>query len=285
MLEAEPKFQLLQKTDDRAEDLITDITEKADGVFLWVTLTVTELIEGVDNLDSIPELRHRLDELPPDLESFYKLMFDRLPKTYQRQSAQILLMCCEAPERLPLLSYCVVDRDNVIALRVADNYYENINYREQTQLLDRLRKLINSRCRDMLIVPEGHTVETVPRELFVSFLHRTVRDYFRDERMQQMLRARAGHSFNLCKALCHAWLVALRYLEDTYDDASEADPGSVYRHQFDTLAGFIDHYGRQALEDGQEAWTDLMEQQAFLTISPRYAQFRPTALGSTYDND
>jgi hypothetical protein len=171
MLEAEPEFQLLQKNDDRAEELITDITEKAAGVFLWVTLTVRELIEGIDNSDSIPELRHRLDELPADLESFYKLMFDRLPKTYQRQSAQILLMCCDAPERLPLLSYCVVDRDNALAIRVADKYNQSVDYGDQTQLLDRLRKLINSRCRDMLIVPESHTGQTVPRELFVSFLH------------------------------------------------------------------------------------------------------------------
>ncbi|KAF2213466.1 hypothetical protein CERZMDRAFT_39099 [Cercospora zeae-maydis SCOH1-5] len=49
----------------RLESLCSEVVTKAQGVFLWVTLTVRSLLEGLDENDNI--LRRRLDELPSDL--------------------------------------------------------------------------------------------------------------------------------------------------------------------------------------------------------------------------
>ncbi|KAF2005271.1 hypothetical protein P154DRAFT_377624, partial [Amniculicola lignicola CBS 123094] len=51
--------------------LVEDIIEKAAGVFLWVTLAVRSLLEGLTNYDRLSDLRLRLKEIPDDLSHLY----------------------------------------------------------------------------------------------------------------------------------------------------------------------------------------------------------------------
>jgi hypothetical protein len=59
--------QFAHEDPDRAYFLISDIVSKANGVFLWVTLVVKSLMEGLGNRDDISDLQRRIDLLPPDL--------------------------------------------------------------------------------------------------------------------------------------------------------------------------------------------------------------------------
>jgi hypothetical protein len=61
---------LLQKNPRNGNWLITEIVQRASGVFLWVILVVKSLIHGFRSGDGMQHLRQRLNALPVDLEIF-----------------------------------------------------------------------------------------------------------------------------------------------------------------------------------------------------------------------
>lgn len=65
-------FSSLQTAEpDYAAKLISGITTKASGVFLWVVLVVRSLLSGLASGDRISDLEAGLDSLPSDLESLF----------------------------------------------------------------------------------------------------------------------------------------------------------------------------------------------------------------------
>jgi hypothetical protein len=63
-----------------AAQLVTEISTKSSGVFLWVMLVVKSLIDGLQNFDTVEDLTDRLNELPVDLEMLYKHMWTSMSK-------------------------------------------------------------------------------------------------------------------------------------------------------------------------------------------------------------
>lgn len=57
-----------------AQELVEEIVEHADGVFLWVKLVVQSLLEGFGNDDDLPELQARMRLLPTELTDLYSYM-------------------------------------------------------------------------------------------------------------------------------------------------------------------------------------------------------------------
>lgn len=56
---------------EMARNLSRDISQKAQGVFLWVALAVSSLRRGIINRDSISTLYTRLHAFPPELLDFF----------------------------------------------------------------------------------------------------------------------------------------------------------------------------------------------------------------------
>jgi hypothetical protein len=65
-----------------ASAFMREIVEKADGVFLWVTLVIKSLLKGIRNRDGIPELHNRLGRLPRELEPLYNHLLERAEPDY-----------------------------------------------------------------------------------------------------------------------------------------------------------------------------------------------------------
>ncbi|KAH8663414.1 hypothetical protein BGZ60DRAFT_67197 [Tricladium varicosporioides] len=117
-----PRFAILKiREPERAPNLVTEIVDKSAGVFLWVTLVVKSLLEGLQNSDRISDLQRRLLELPADLEDLYLLMMKSLEKFYQQQASQLFQIVHRA--RLPL---------SVLALSFADE--EDVEYAMNAKL-------------------------------------------------------------------------------------------------------------------------------------------------------
>jgi hypothetical protein len=60
------------------------ITENAQGVFVWVDLVKTELLDYAETGYTEAEILDALRDLPPKLEDIYKKMFDKLEKGQSR---------------------------------------------------------------------------------------------------------------------------------------------------------------------------------------------------------
>ena len=73
--------------------ILEDLVNKASGVFLWVVLACRSLLEGFAAFDSPDELQRRVDELPPELESLFKHMLNKIEPRYQVQAAKLLRIC------------------------------------------------------------------------------------------------------------------------------------------------------------------------------------------------
>ncbi|KAF4429741.1 hypothetical protein CGCF415_v002345 [Colletotrichum fructicola] len=76
-------LQLISRAPEESANLVEEIVEAAQGVFLWVKVVVRSLLEGFQNHDEIGALTERLRELPTDLEDLFRVMLDRVPQRYK----------------------------------------------------------------------------------------------------------------------------------------------------------------------------------------------------------
>ena len=68
------------------------IVDRAEGVFLWVSLAVKDQIRGLRNDDSPEQLQERLSRLPNEAEGIYIRMLDRIDRIYVREASMFLKM-------------------------------------------------------------------------------------------------------------------------------------------------------------------------------------------------
>ncbi|KAF5633902.1 NACHT domain protein [Fusarium tjaetaba] len=74
------------------ENLVTDISLKAEGVFLWAVLVTRSIARGISNGDSKDDIQQRLLKTPKKLHELYLDMWTRLGEDsdlYQRSTALI----------------------------------------------------------------------------------------------------------------------------------------------------------------------------------------------------
>lgn len=70
------------------QKLISNIVDRADGVFLWVKFALATVLQGLRNDDSHDELQHRLREMPKELDMLYRHMLTAIPLVYKDQAAR-----------------------------------------------------------------------------------------------------------------------------------------------------------------------------------------------------
>ena len=221
MLIQNQAFSEMSKYDPRCETLVPQITRKAQGVWLWVYLVVRDLLRDLKGEEEYPLLQRRLDSFPDELERYFENIIDRIDRIHGEETARIFLVAVTAVQPFPLfsLSYLsmeATDKDYAIRMEL-----RGLSIQEAFQIKRKWRKLLNSRCRDLLEV--NHTDFGGAGSVLddrVEFLHRTVRDFLRNN-YQDELRKRAGNGFDARCSLCKM-IVALSKVSasDSADDGS-----------------------------------------------------------------
>jgi hypothetical protein len=80
---------LTEKEPVHSIGLFKDVVNKADGVFLWVTLVVKSVLKGLTNKYSVYYLEKRLQSVPADLEDLYDHMLARIDAEYMVEASRI----------------------------------------------------------------------------------------------------------------------------------------------------------------------------------------------------
>lgn len=191
------------------ERLISDIRDKANGVFLWVCLVTMSLRDGLTNDDDLGELRKRLEAMPSELEQLFKQMLDSINHVYHEKMAQTFLLALQAYEipdlTWPFMFDALVHHENEEA---DDNYAIHSPLRSPSGAdLDsqrsRMRRRLNARSHGLL--------ETGDQEIeTVVFLHRTVRDFLRTAEMIQYLKSKVKASFDPALSMVKAYIVVIK---------------------------------------------------------------------------
>ncbi|KAF5570838.1 NACHT domain-containing protein [Fusarium phyllophilum] len=111
-------------------DLVTDITNKAEGVFLWAVLVTRSVARGISNGDSKEDIQQRLIKTPRKLHELYFDMWARLGEDsdlYQESTALMLKIALFAwrPPRLETLPYLLATlspRISILEMMLASSH-------------------------------------------------------------------------------------------------------------------------------------------------------------------
>ncbi|PYH39183.1 uncharacterized protein BO87DRAFT_438145 [Aspergillus neoniger CBS 115656] len=201
------RFRELQVSDDKCFIFVKSIVDTAQGVFLWVSLVVNSLLDGLTNADTISHLQERLLQLPQSLDEYFQKALLTVEERYRPQMARALIVTLEAYKTLPLICYWFLDRedpDYVLELEDKMLDMEMISTRmkiTQTRL--------NAYCKGLLEVhypTDNKSIELEsPTSFFgfhVDFLHRTVRDFLWTPEMQTFLHTWLSRDINLDLDIC-----------------------------------------------------------------------------------
>jgi hypothetical protein len=217
--EDDVSFQQAKKEDSGYEELVNEIVERAQGVWLWVALVTKSLLNGFTYGDSLKDLQRRLHHLPADLEEFFQHMLDSVEPVYQVQMAQTFLIALAANDDLPLIVYSFLDdiRENAnCALdmgRDTSSKHSNISSSDALDKVEkrqiRMQKRLDARTKGLLEVSSKKNGELWLHNR-VDFLHRTVGEFLNKKVIKARFIDSAGPNFNPNISLCHGFLAVIK---------------------------------------------------------------------------
>ncbi|KAI0546707.1 hypothetical protein F4679DRAFT_556750 [Xylaria curta] len=176
--------KLSERNRETAEDLVTQITARAQGVFLWVYLVVRSLTKGLVNADTIRDLQRRVNEIPQKLEEFFDRILDSIDPFYMSRTAKILLVLAHARSSLSLISFYFLDwgEDGLpFDPKSLLNNWPDMDQAELDLITTKKRQLV-AQCKDLIDIIELPN-EPVMFNFRVLFLHRTVVDFINQHRI------------------------------------------------------------------------------------------------------
>lgn len=131
-------------------NLKKQIVNRAQGVFLWVSLAMKDQIRGLRNEDSPEQLQKRLACLPSEVEGIYLGMLLQIDKIYRHEASRFLQMAVHVPG-LPLLYHALASYKGLDNLILSA---DQVSDREFVLLCQLTRKRILATCAGLLEVQE-----------------------------------------------------------------------------------------------------------------------------------
>ncbi|KAK4454899.1 hypothetical protein QBC34DRAFT_103512 [Podospora aff. communis PSN243] len=195
--------------------LITKVTDRASGVFLWVFLVVRNLQVGLQNYNSASDLMEEVDRLPPDLEELYDHMLGSMPEQHRIEGSKLL--------QLALRSFELCSAYPMTALQLSfaeeDDYTTCLT--APVQALDQAARSwrceftegrLRSRCSGLLEVQRAdQSFELLPEGSPIGFLHRTVVEFLQTDVVWEKLRLMTSNtSFDAEMALMSSSVAELK---------------------------------------------------------------------------
>ncbi|KAH0556219.1 hypothetical protein GP486_005853, partial [Trichoglossum hirsutum] len=161
--------------DDDFQLLRAEIIQRANGVFLWVSLVVEELLKGDAEGDTICELRDRLSSIPPDLDGMYRRILGGIEERYREETRLMLrlILCALHPLTLEEFRFAMAFGSG----RSFDSQISTTNSRELVRGDKEMEKRIRSRCGGLV---EATTIEAEVHAT-VKFIHESVKDFLLSE--------------------------------------------------------------------------------------------------------
>ncbi|CAO2658381.1 Nn.00g061040.m01.CDS01 [Neocucurbitaria sp. VM-36] len=207
ILERHERFDALQQRDIRYQELVQQIVDKAEGVFLWVFLVVQSLLRGLTSSDRISDLQRRIALLPPSLEDFFRHMLDSIEEVYRKDTFEAFQYVLHAPPSgpIPLIVFSYLDEEDPnfpFQINCAGLSQKDVELRE-----DDMRRRLDGRTKGLLEASSRRDASDVPT---VDFLHRTARDFMVTRDMRVMLDKHLDPNFNANEALARAFLAQMK---------------------------------------------------------------------------
>jgi len=232
------------------QNLVSEIANKAQGVFLWIYLVVRSLHEGLTNGDSISTLQRRIRTMPADLEPFFKHMLDSIDPVYRQAMVHTFQIAINSPKPLPLIVYHFISEEFEKEGFSVQHVIRPFGSGEIALYHERTRRQLNGRCKGLLEVHKDDS-EGTHLGFQVDFLHRTVRDFLRTKEMDDYLTPEHGIGGSSAVTL-KGFAVLLKTLP--LDKLDMSDGGSLSRLLADAF-----YFAYHAELESGKAETDLLD--------------------------
>ena len=230
-------------------------------------LVTRQLRNGLTEYDSFADMRRRLENIPTDLEMFFKQILDSVEPFYHEKMATTLQIALAAREPAPAAIYKFHDEeyeDEEYALKLPLQPFDR---EKAASIRAQITRRLNGRCRGLLELNNNR----------VEFLHRTVMDYLRTLEMSKFLVTKAPTRSNANLSLLRAYVAYIKTtkffefvdrtnfaqytasgimsaLQETLAHANQLDDNLVAYKLLDGLACCIPHMHRTGQATLNNIW-------------------------------
>ena len=180
------------------QGLIDNVVRKAEGVFLWVNLVVTQLVMAIEAEAEGSDLHRQVATLPEGLEQLYQSIVAKIPKDRLHDAIHLLQLAAStnAQECFPdsgadtLWKMCNAMKEPLTA--ISEKAYFEGGFRgsdapSQKEQCAAMKRRIQSSCRGLIHCDDTSNI----CEAKVTFLHRTCVEYILDTEVFSQMVAKA----------------------------------------------------------------------------------------------
>jgi hypothetical protein len=175
-----PQFRKLVTRDPNYSKLVDEVTDRAQGVFLWVYLVIRTLLQGLTYHDSLLTMQRRLKTFPPDLEAFFHHLIESVDTIYRRQTARYFSVAVLADGPISAMLFSFLDDIECNEAECLERPIAAMKYPEIEDRRDQLRRRLDGATKGLLELTDRHLAPDPYVRFQVDFLHRTVRDFLYD---------------------------------------------------------------------------------------------------------
>jgi hypothetical protein len=205
-LHTHPKWNSLINRAEAGKALAEEISNRAQGVFLWVFLVTRLLREGLTNDDSFQDLMKRLETFPSDLEMFIKQILESVDPFYHPKMARMVKITIAAKEPLPSIFYAFHEREYDDEDYALNEPIQTFEPAELDSLVAPVPRRLRGRCKGLLEINDN----------CVEFLHRTVRDFLMTAKMADYLSSKIEPAiFTPSLSIFRAYLAWIKHMPST----------------------------------------------------------------------
>ena len=181
------------------QELIDNVVRKAEGVFLWVNLVVTQLVMAIEAEAEGSDLHRQVARSPEGLEQLYQSIVAKIPQVRLPDAINLLQLAAStnahqylAPEygADTLWKMCNAMKDPSTAISEKAYFEEGFRGNDahgQKKQCAAMKRRIQSSCRGLVHCDDTSNL----CEAKVTFLHRTCVEYILDTEVFSQMVAKA----------------------------------------------------------------------------------------------
>ncbi|KAI3321320.1 hypothetical protein HD806DRAFT_546707 [Xylariaceae sp. AK1471] len=219
----DPHQEFLQFDHFERSSIKMSIAQKAEGVFLWVSLVLRVVVDGLLSGNSLPHLLQKLDDCPPELEQLFSHLLGSIHR-HDREWAfrAVSLVQFMQTKRLtfspiyltsmPLVMWSFLGeyyKDKASALRKPVHVYNSDKVQHRMSLA---RRMIYGHCKGFLeiVSPRWDPDGRVPFNQYrVQLIHRSISEFLRKPEIQSIMQPHIA-DFNIPDCIFQTFFVMLK---------------------------------------------------------------------------
>jgi hypothetical protein len=219
-----------------------EVVRKAEGVFLWVTIAVASILNGIANYETLPELSSRLNQLDPRLTVLFKqVLTERVQARHRKQVARSLLAqrrFRNLPSVIESWNHLTIDNSrnhlNLNGIIQAIIPYVDASHdcallldtcEIHTRVQDMRRRLpgrSSGLYMDFRTEPYDSRSASMPSRRALMLSHSSLDEFLKEHDTQTLLLEQAGEDFQAVEAITVGQIADLVYRIETEHDFDRA---------------------------------------------------------------